>query len=318
MNEKLATPDSLRAVETVFRDELSRGDATAQTVLPILRHLIGAEDNSVFSDEILARVRGMVGDLARQLLDAVASTCGSEGAGAGLRMERVAQALLDNPQLLAHVHSLALEWQLTERLQHRLALDPVVSPLLQALISAADPATQDTAMRFLAAQARWCQAQRRMTLALVELPAEILHAALMTLGVMAAGDPRLSENLALVQADVRARYDEGASRLGLAAHLLFTLGGGVQAALSLDSAGLALFLTALGFSSGQDREQVVFSTHESQLARLALALRASGLKSATVEREFLAFHPDITLPEGFEAIGVDRAAALLAAGEGTR
>lgn len=318
MNDQVAYPDRTRQVERVMSEELSRADASAQTILPILRHLISAEVNSVFSDEILARVRGMLGDLASQLLEALVACRGgggTESIDAG-RIGVLTQAFTDNPQLLSHLHALALEWQLTERLQARLAIDPVVSPLLQSLIASPEQATQETAMRFLAAQARWCQAQRRMRIPLVELPGEILHAALMTLHVLDDEQRRLADDCARVAAEVRGRYDEGASRLGLASHLIFTLGGGAQAALSVSSAGLALFATALGLTSGQSRDQVVFSTHESQMARLALALRASGLKEAAVEQEFLALHPDVVLPEGFGSLGVDRAAALLASANG--
>ncbi|MBT0669739.1 hypothetical protein HT136_15325 [Novosphingobium profundi] len=318
MNDQVSHTDSARQVERLMGEELSRGDASAQTVLPILRHLISAEDNSVFSDEILARVRGMLNDLAAQLLEALRDHTGERAADeeAHGQSASLAQAFIDNPELLAHVHALALEWQLSERLQARLALDPVVSPLLQALIASSDQATQDTAMRFLAAQARWCQAQRRMRLPLGELPGELLHAALMTLRVLRIEDRAFLDRCAQVESEIRARYDEGASRLGLASHLLFTLGGGAQAALSVASAGPALFLSALGLASGQDRDLVVYSTHESQMARFALALRASGLKGNAVEQEFLAIHPEVLLPEGFGAIGVDRAAALLNAGYG--
>ncbi|MFN5819360.1 MAG: hypothetical protein ACK44Y_02890, partial [Novosphingobium sp.] len=52
--------------------------------------------------------------------------------------------------------------------------------------------------------------------------------------------------------------------------------------------------------------------HEGQLARLALALRAAGVRPENVEEQVLAIHPDVSLPEGFETLGADRAAALLA------
>ena len=64
------------------------------------------------------------------------------------------EALAGSSALLSHVHSLALEWQLTERLQSRIALDPVLPPLVQALIASPEPATAELAMQFLAAQAR--------------------------------------------------------------------------------------------------------------------------------------------------------------------
>jgi len=303
-------------VESILRDELARGDAMAESVLPILRHLIAAEDSSVFSDEILARVRGMLADLASGLLDALTLATG-ETEKARYHPEELAvlsDAFIDNPQLLTHVHALALEWQLTEKLQARLSLDPVVSPLLQAMIASTDSGTQGLAMTFLAAQARWCQAQRRMRLPLAELPGDLFHAVLMTVRTLSGGNGNLAERAVLAEAQLRQGYDEGANRLGLAARLLLNLGGGAQAALSVSHAGLALFLTALGLGSGQTRNAVVLSTHEAQLARLALALRSAGLKPAAIEQQFLTLHPDVVLPEGFERIGPDGAAAMLNAG----
>ena len=60
------------------------------------------------------------------------------------------------------------------------------------------------------------------------------------------------------------------------------------------------------------RDLVALSTNEAQLVRLAVALRAAGLKVSAIEEQFLAIHPDGALPEGFERLGADRAAALLA------
>lgn len=320
MIDQAVHPTGGENVEAVLREELARGDVVGDTVLPILRHLIAAEDSSVFSDEILARIRGMLADMAGQLLDALMDG----GVGAAGTVERavhpasevevLTRAFIDNPAVLSHLHALALEWQLTERLQSRLALDPVVSPLLQALISSHDGATQGLAMTFLAAQARWCQSQRRMMLPLRELPGELLHCVLVTLRGLAGSAPAMIERVALVEGAIRADFDEGANRLGLASRLITGLGGGAQVALSITHAGVPLFLTALALGSGQGRDAVVFSTHEAQLARFALALRSAGLKPGGVEEQFLAIHPEVTLPEGFDRLGADLAAAILASG----
>ncbi|MEJ2408120.1 MAG: hypothetical protein P8Y48_01990 [Novosphingobium sp.] len=315
MIDKTVHPASGENVEAVLRDELARGDAMAETVLPILRHLVAAEDSSVFSDEILARVRGMLADIAASLLGGALG--GDEGAGSAAETDEtgiLTRALIDNPALLSHVHSLALEWQLTERMQGRFAIDPVVSPLLQALISSPDAETQRLAMTFLAAQARWCQAQRRMQLPLRELPGDLFHAVLLTLRALAVRTPEIAQRAAQAEAAMRQSYDEGAGRLGLASRLIMSLGAGAQAALSVTHGGVALFLTALSLGSGQARDVVVLSTHEAQLARLALALRSAGLKPSAIEEQFLALHPEVTLPHGFEGVGRDFAAAILASG----
>jgi hypothetical protein len=89
------------------------------------------------------------------------------------------------------------------------------------------------------------------------------------------------------------------------------MGGNAISALSIDHAGASIFLTALSIGSGQDRDLSVISTNDRQLARLALALRASGLKPQAVEEQFLYLHPEVALPGGFENLRSDRAAALL-------
>jgi hypothetical protein len=316
MIDRAVHPENGDNVEAVLREELARGDAMAQSVLPILRHLVAAEDSSVFSDEILARVRGMLSDLVGGVVDALAKAGGADAPGArdAGQMAHLTGAFIDNPALLSHLHALALEWQLTERVQARLAIDPVVSPLLQALISSADAGTQASAMTFLTAQARWCQAQRRMKLSLRELPGDLLHGVLLTLRGLPGADSDMAQCIGQAEGAIRESYDEGASRLGLASCLIMSLGAGAQAALSITHAGASLFLTALALGAGQARDAVVLSTHEAQLARLALALRAAGLKPSGVAEQFLALHPDITLPEGFERLGPDLAAQILASG----
>ncbi|MBV1918597.1 MAG: hypothetical protein KUG65_11140, partial [Sphingomonadaceae bacterium] len=74
------------------------------------------------------------------------------------------------------------------------------------------------------------------------------------------------------------------------------------------------FLSALSIGSGFDRDMAVLSTNEAQAARLALALRSGGLNPEAVQEQCLAFHPDLDFPDGFECIGADRAAAILASG----
>lgn len=96
------------------------------------------------------------------------------------------------------------------------------------------------------------------------------------------------------------------------ARLVMGMGGGATAALNVGHAGVGLFLTALSLGAGQDRDLTALAAHEGQLARLALALRAAGIRPDAIEEQFLAIHPDISLPEGFDTLGADRAAALLA------
>lgn len=314
MSESAAYSGSVESVEDVLREELARNGMTAGTIVPILRHLLANEGSSIFSDEVVARVRGMIGDLTRQLLDELASASGEAESGKHDEAQNRAlgDALVMQAPLLFHVHALALEWQLTERLQARLALDPVLSPLMQSLVASADPVVGELAMNVLAAQARFCQAQRRMKLSLVELPGDLLHAALLAMRATVGIEPRADACAAMAETLIRNRYDESRSRIGLLSRLVTGLGGGAIAALAVNHAGVGIFLTALSIGSAQDRDATALSTNEAQLARLALGLRAAGLKPEAVEEQFMAIHPEIALPPGFERLGADRAAAMLA------
>ncbi len=306
MAEDLATAGYSPEDSTGLEAMLAQGDAALGGIAPVLRHLLASDDHSAFSDEILARVRGMTADVARQLLTALGDGDGQPEEPA---VDALADLLIGSAAFLCHVHALALEWRLTERLQARLALDPVLSPLLQALIGSSDPATSGLAMNLLAAQARFGQAQRRMELPLGELPGDLLHGALLALRVQAGPDAEAEAERA--DKAIRGEYDEGASRLGLISRVVTGMGGGMIAALAIGHAGPAIFLTALAAASGQDRDTAVLATGEGQWARLALALRAAGLKPQAIEEQFLALHPGAALPEGLDRIAAHRAAEML-------
>ncbi len=298
-------------VEEVLRRELAHADAVLDTIRPILGHLLANHDQSLFSDEIVSRVRGMIVDVARQVLLAQAHGAGLEDPD-GLADEQVrglADRLAERLELLGHCHALALEWQLTRRVETRNGIDPVLSPLLQALIASDDSATASTAMALLAAQARFVQRQRRMELPLGELPADLFHEVLMTWRAFASDND--DEPLSSVERRLRDAFDESASRFGLLSRLMIGMGGGARAALSISHAGVPLFLSALAISANQQRDLTVLTTNDRQLARLALALRAAGLKPAEVEEQFVYIHPEVSLPEGFDTLPADRAAAML-------
>jgi hypothetical protein len=295
-------------VEARLRDALNQGDSVLVTVPPLLRHLLASDDSGLFGDAILARVRGMTADVARQLLDRMGSTQPDRDVTA------LTAAMLDQPAFLSHAHALVIEWQLTEALQARLSLDPVLSPLLQALIGASEEMTAGIAMKVLAAQARFGQAQRRMRLPLTELPGDLLHTALLTMRGVAGAQPEADARAAAAEAAVRADYDEGRTRIGLIARLVGGMGGAAVAALSVQHAGVAIFLSSLAIASGQDRDVAALATTETQRARLALALCAAGLRPEAIEEQLLAIDPDAVLPAELDRLKPERAAALLAAG----
>lgn len=305
MIDRAVHPADGENVETVLRHELARGNAIAETARPLLRQLVAADGTLPVTDEGVARIRGMLEGIAGTLLYALPDP-------AALDVGPVTRALIDVPELLSHLHAAALEWQLAERLQMRLALDPVVPPLLEEVVSG--HSTCGLAAKFLSAQARWCGSQRVMRLALTQLPGELFDTVILTLRAQVAHHACADEMVTHAEAELRNRYGEADRRLDLASQLVSELEGGAQSALSLGHAGVALFLTALALGSGQDRDSVVISTDEAQLARLALALSSTGLHAADVERQLLVLHPEAALPRGFDVLASGRASAVLSSG----
>lgn len=278
--------------EAILRDELARESRALGSVVPVLRHLLASEGQRLVSDAILARVRGMLSDLAAQLI----------AAGHGGPQEALAETLAADPGLLGFCHALAAESHLAERLHQQRGIDPVLSPLLQELIASDIPAIAELAMNTLAAQSRFIQSQRRMQLPLAELPAELFDRVLKT------GE----DGPGLVA--VRQAYDEGASRLGLLARLVAAMRRGAVAALALDHAGPSLFASALAALAGQTRAHAVLACHEGQGMRLALTLRAAGLAPEAIERQFLTLDPAASLPRDLAVLSPERARLLLGAG----
>ena len=299
------------AVEQVLREELVRGDAILASAKPILRHLFANDDHALFSDEMIARIRGMMTHLASQLLFAQAEAAGAEDRAdyVAEREDELAFMLFDDTAFLAHAHARTIEAQLTVRLQGRSGIDAVLSPLVQELVAAREGEMAALAMSLLASQARFMQHHRRMELPLRELPGDLFHKALVVLREHASDDEEVAE---AVERDLRAAYDESFGRLGLLARVVMAMGQRATRALAIDHAGVAIFATALSMASRQERDVTILSFADRQFARLALSLRAAGLKQQAVEEQFVFFHPEVALPQGFEMLRADRAAALLA------
>lgn len=301
------------AIEATLQGELRLADAAMANTRPILRHLLLNDDHSIFGDEVIARVRGLLQDVARQLVVSLAEAAEERDAQAWAHEEsgELAGAFLESPVMVAHAHALAVEWQLTERLQARAALDPVLSPLLQAVIASNDASLSAMAMALLASQARFTQHSRRMELPLAELPRDLFHHVLMTMRAYVGDGPADQAIAERADEALRQHYEERKSRLGLIERLITALRGEAERALSLENAGVAIFLTALAIGSGQDRDAATLCTAESQAARLALSLSACGLKADVVAAQFVTLHPDLNLPDGMHALRPDRAAAIL-------
>ena len=311
MTEGFTRASSPVAAEDALRQDLARGDAVIESVAPVLRHLLSSEDHSVFRDEIVAATRGMLSDLARQLLEGLSAEGNPADRNAELSAALV-ERLVGEPELLGHAHALALEAQLALRLEARLGLDPVVSPLLQALLASSDDHVSALAMGLVAAQARFVQNQRRMQLPLAELPGDLLHRILLAFRDVLSGMDVRQDAAERCEAAVRSAFDESRSRLGLLSRLVTGMGGGATAGLSLGHAGAAIFLTALSQASGEEREKVALIVSQEQLTRLALALRAAGIKPDGIVQQLEILQPDARLQAYLEHLGTDQAATLLA------
>lgn len=282
---------------------------------PVLRYLVRADDSSLLNDEVVARVRGMLTHLARQLAETLTDERADDQIFDALVQSLVA-AFFDSPVLLNHAHGLALEWQLAERMQGRFDLDPILPPLLQARISADDPVVSDTAREMLAAQARFGQNMRRMELPLHELPGDLFHLAVRITRALAEESANTSAKGASAEARLRQNYEERDTRLGLIERVLIALREDAGQALVMERAGVAIFLTALAIGSGQSRDAAVFAMAAAQPLRLALSLTVCGLSPEARAAQVLAVHPDAILPEGVTSLHPEQAAHLLAQSHG--
>lgn len=304
--------DSSGANWDALRHALIRGDRSLAGVEPILSHLLTTPDHSLFNDEIVARIRGMIDDLAVQILWAQAEATGQSGREEFADRHRIALAaeFQGNSMLLSHCHTLAMEWQLTERLEAEAGLDPVLSPLIQEMLAHPEEDVASNAMAVLAAQARFAQAQRRMELPLRELPAEVAHEVLLCWRQY-NGDRR-SDAMVRAESKMRSGFDERLSRLSQLARLVTAIGDEARGGLAITKAGAALFFTTLSIRSGQTRELTILSSNGKQTARLALGLRAAGLGAADVDEVLLQLHPSAAPHPAIAQMSVKDAQTMLA------
>ncbi|OYX94288.1 MAG: hypothetical protein B7Y74_07445, partial [Novosphingobium sp. 35-62-5] len=246
-------------IEGLLRQDLFHADQAMLHMGPILRHLLQNDDRSIFSDEIIARVRGMLADVARQLVQAMGEAAGHADAAAWAREAGpgLAEMLAARQPLLYHLHMLAVEWQLTEKLHGSLGIDPVLTPLLQDVIASADPDLAARGMNLLAAQARFGQQVRRMQIPLAELPTSLHEIALATMQTYVGEDAAGKAAAEMSEITLRQRRAVAASRLDLLNHIISVLGPDRSAMLKLDHAGAALFLSGLAANAGLARETAI-------------------------------------------------------------
>lgn len=297
-----ATPPAT-AADHPLRAALARGERAYAQSAPALQHLLAAPDHALIAPAVVAQVRGLVADLARQLAEAMV-----RGEPSLADEDALIDRLLGETELSAHCQALALEWRLAQRLEAELSIDPVLSPLLQEWIGLAEATLGSLAMAALAAQSRFAQNQRRMQLPLAELPAELFSAAISAAreAIRAdAADPR-------GEARLKATYDESAGRPALLARLAREAASLAPRELTLEDAGVALWLSMLAARSGERRERIAAAAADPHLGRLLLTLRAAGVPSAEAERQALRLQPDAVLPRGLDEVGTREAVHWLA------
>ncbi|MEO6042260.1 MAG: hypothetical protein ABIP41_10200, partial [Croceibacterium sp.] len=293
-------------IERGLREGLTRADRAAAAARPALRHLLAGADAMLLSDETVARVRGLLGDAARQLLAAQAEAAALADA-AGFAAERapaLAARMADNEAWLGHVHALALEGELLERLRLTRGLDPVLTPRIERLAASGEALSAALATAVLAAQARFVHHHRRRELALCDLPDELYDTALALLGQGGPPDAAVDaeQQLRVVRADSRTRPAllEG-----------FALLRGGEGLLEIDNAGLSLFASALAAATGRQREATIVALAASSPDRAALMLCAAGLSAEQIEAQMAWLQPEPRVPHGLAELPAERAAALL-------
>lgn len=298
-----------------LRGALARCERVLQSSAPVLRHLVGNSESSLFHEEVLARVRGMLDHLGSQMLRRYLDMAGrGEDEPIPLaELDALVMALSDDEALLAHLHASAIEWRITQRLSERRSTEIVLTPLVQELVGSDDADTARLAMNFLTAQARFAQHARRLQVELGELPSDLLNTCLKSLRRVVGQRADARRDVQMAIRKIQDGFDEAATRLGLG-HRLVHDGATRDAALDPEHAGIPLFATALAEASGVPRDVVMLGIAEGQAPRLGLMLRAAGLDRRQVERTVLMLHPDARLPDGLGEIDRHTAGRLLKLG----
>jgi hypothetical protein len=310
---RLPAADQARAAAGLA-DELARANQALSQVGTGLRYRLENPRSGLLSDRIVAQVHGFLDSLAAQVFAVSGGGEALTGMGLDDPVEALADALGADPLVSNHVHALALEVELTDRLAARLKVDPVLPPLLKRLTASARLEAAAAAVVLRDAQARFGQAGLRSELPLAELPGDILDAALRTRETqLAQASVPPDGTPGRPSVDWRVRGERSDNRLELLRRTVAALRADADAALDVAEAGVALFVTALALGSGLERDVALATTVSGQEVRLVLALVACGLGAGSVRTQFLALHPDAWWPEGLALPDARQAASLLSA-----
>lgn len=299
------TPDSA----TSLRNQLHRAEIARETLPPILAHLLTNEGGSLLNDEIVARVRGMVRHIVDQITSLGSQANNAEVPASRTSTQKFTRALYGRVPLLRHCHAIAVEGQLTERLERSAEIDPVLTPLLQSMMASKDDATSALAMSTLTAQALFMQHHMRMELPFTELPEDLFNDLLAQwLETADASNAGLFDR---VYRQLRDQFVQTTSRLTLLSRLVGSMGSASSTALAISHSGVAIFLTSLAQSAGQDRATATVGMDVQQTAWLAAALRAGGMPVAGITEQITLIHSGQPVPDWLTDIGTQRARDLL-------
>ncbi len=284
---------------------LASDDRALAGAIPIVSHMLGNQGQALLSDDVIARMRGTIDAIAQQLCFL---TTGERG---DVDVSALGVMLAESGGLINHCYALAVEGALTQQLSVEQGIDPALPALLQELIASRDTNIRQLAMALMASQARFVAGQGHGGAPLFELPIEIFNGVLDVWKVCGANQ----DNAYLVQkaSEIRAQYVEEATRLGLLERLISAVGASAEIISEIETAGLAIFISAIAKSTGQPRDLVALSCQQQQCLRLAIALRATGRSTEANMRQLALLGANISLPLEFNGWDKDQALGVLGA-----
>lgn len=293
------------ALAASLRADLAGDDRALSGVVPVLSHILTNRGEPMVSDDIIARMRGLIASAAEQLLASEEQQASAE------ELDTLNIALASNGSIVTHYYALAYEGAVSEDLAKRVGLDPVISPLIRELMGSKDKSVAEIATKLMASQARFIEGQKRLQSSIFELPPEIFEEMLATCKAWAKQQIRPMQVRST--AGIKSSYDEASTRLGLLAHLIAMLGASGQLVCEIETAGFAIFCSAVSGQTRQPRELIVLSCQSHQSLRLALALKACGISTESIIRQFECVGNDVAFPDGFDTWDEQSATALLMA-----
>ena len=301
-------------LESVLREELMRADRAVAGIVPLLGQMIESGGQNFISDALIARIAGMLRDIADHLAHEI-----EEPAARSILTESLGDMLTQESDLVSYLYKVALEAELTKRLADQSVIEPVFSPLLEEQISSSNTAIAEAADAIIAAQSSFWQFVTRGGFAFDSLPADQREKAITLRDAVSAqanaairaSSGNLQDSPGDRAKDPSEPVAPSASRVDLLIVLLEAMGDNARLALDVERAGFALFVTALAGFSGQSRASTILACHPHQAARLAVSLRAAGLATQDIQAQFSVLEPVELLPPNFDELSIDAARAIL-------